>query len=382
MRLTGADPLDDDDEVASAFAEDRGPGPAARAGGRVRARPRGRGARGVAWASRPGRCWSAARAPFRAAVAGAAGVAVAAALLFPWTLDFVRLGDHWSALAGVPTTLDGSLGLGALPPLRDRARSAPRPSGGRSCWPPPSRWSSGAAGGCGGPPGCGWWRWPASARRGPRAGAGSRAAFQAPEVLLAPAAAGAGRVGRPRHGGVRHRPAPLPLRLAPGRLRRRRGRGRRGHAPGAGRRGRRPVAHAVRRAWRRRSVGRARRSERARSGSSGWATPPRCPLDGWELGGGLAYATSRNGPPDTIDLWPGPETRADARIPTALEVARRGDTTRLGHLLAPMAVRYLVVTGAAGSRAHPGAAHARCPPSSRVRSRRRSTSSWCRRTRR
>jgi hypothetical protein len=68
------------------------------------------------------------------------------------------------------------------------------------------------------------------------------------------------------------------------------------------------------------------------------------PLDGWSLGDGLAYATSRNGPPDAIDLLPGPETRADRLIADALEVARRGDTTRLGHLLAPMAVRYLVVT--------------------------------------
>jgi hypothetical protein len=67
------------------------------------------------------------------------------------------------------------------------------------------------------------------------------------------------------------------------------------------------------------------------------------PLDGWSLGDGLAYATSHDGPPDTIDLWPGPETRSDALIPDALDLARRGDTTRVGHLLAPMAVRYLVV---------------------------------------
>jgi hypothetical protein len=68
------------------------------------------------------------------------------------------------------------------------------------------------------------------------------------------------------------------------------------------------------------------------------------PLGGWPLSGGLAYATSRNGPPNTLDLWPGPQTRADALIPDALDLARRGDTTRVGHLLAPMAVRYVVVT--------------------------------------
>jgi len=75
------------------------------------------------------------------------------------------------------------------------------------------------------------------------------------------------------------------------------------------------------------------------------------PLDGWKLGGSgdvaeLAYATSRNGPPSAIDSWPGPSGGTD-RIRLAVDAARRGDTTRLGHLLAPMAVRYIVLCQAA-----------------------------------
>jgi hypothetical protein len=75
------------------------------------------------------------------------------------------------------------------------------------------------------------------------------------------------------------------------------------------------------------------------------------PLDGWRLGGGgdaadLAYGTSRDGPPDAIDSWPGP-AGVSGRLADAVNAARRGDTTRLGHLLAPMAVRYIVVCQAA-----------------------------------
>jgi GT2 family glycosyltransferase len=85
--------------------------------------------------------------------------------------------------------------------------------------------------------------------------------------------------------------------------------------------------------------------------------PDSIPLDGWPLPGqdGLAYATSRNGPPDVTDLWPGPRSSATGSMGDALSVARQGGTARLGRLLAPMAVRYIVVprrlstgTGAGG----------------------------------
>jgi len=73
--------------------------------------------------------------------------------------------------------------------------------------------------------------------------------------------------------------------------------------------------------------------------------PDVLPLDGWAVPGdnGLAYATSRNGPPEVTDLWPGPRSAATESMGDALRVARQGGTARLGRLLAPMAVRYLVV---------------------------------------
>ena len=73
--------------------------------------------------------------------------------------------------------------------------------------------------------------------------------------------------------------------------------------------------------------------------------PEALPLDGWALEGeqGVAYATSRNGPPDVSDLWPGPSSDATRALGDALRVARRGGTARLGRLLAPMGVRFIVV---------------------------------------
>lgn len=75
-----------------------------------------------------------------------------------------------------------------------------------------------------------------------------------------------------------------------------------------------------------------------------WVGDPRAlPLDGWELGDGLAYAVSRGGAPSALELWPPSSDGATRLIPDALRVARRGATTRLGRLLAPMGIRYLVV---------------------------------------
>lgn len=70
--------------------------------------------------------------------------------------------------------------------------------------------------------------------------------------------------------------------------------------------------------------------------------PEVLPLDGWRLGDDLAYATSRNGPPDATDLWAGSPGPSEL-LGDAVRVAREGRTTRLGRTLAPMAVRYVVV---------------------------------------
>jgi GT2 family glycosyltransferase len=79
--------------------------------------------------------------------------------------------------------------------------------------------------------------------------------------------------------------------------------------------------------------------------------PDVLPAPGWRLGPGLAYATSVDGPPDASELWPGSSNGPTGLIADAVTVARRGDTTRLGHLLAPMAIRYVAVP----SRLAPGA---------------------------
>jgi hypothetical protein len=71
--------------------------------------------------------------------------------------------------------------------------------------------------------------------------------------------------------------------------------------------------------------------------------PDVLPGNGWSLDPGLAYATSRNGPPDAGELWPGSSAGPTQRIADAVTVARDGRTTRLGHLLAPMAIRYIAV---------------------------------------
>jgi GT2 family glycosyltransferase len=87
--------------------------------------------------------------------------------------------------------------------------------------------------------------------------------------------------------------------------------------------------------------------------------PEALPLDGWRLTDGTAYATSRGGPPTVVDRWPGADPGTSGLLADALDVARRGGTTRLGHLLGPMAVRYVVVPLAVA----PGSSRRRLPPS-------------------
>ncbi len=71
--------------------------------------------------------------------------------------------------------------------------------------------------------------------------------------------------------------------------------------------------------------------------------PAVLPLDSWRFQEGVGYATSRNGAPDGTDLLPGRPSAATKTIADVLRVAQDGGTARLGRLLAPMAVRYIVV---------------------------------------
>jgi GT2 family glycosyltransferase len=76
------------------------------------------------------------------------------------------------------------------------------------------------------------------------------------------------------------------------------------------------------------------------------------PLGGWELGTAgdelgpgteLAFGTSENGMPGLSDRWVGAPSPATDQLSSALRSAVEGGTSRLGSLLAPMGVRYLVV---------------------------------------
>jgi GT2 family glycosyltransferase len=77
------------------------------------------------------------------------------------------------------------------------------------------------------------------------------------------------------------------------------------------------------------------------------------PAAGWpldapsidELGPGalLSYATSENGMPDVSDVIAGSDGGATSHLAETLEFAAEGGTSRLGALLAPMGIRYVVV---------------------------------------
>ena len=72
--------------------------------------------------------------------------------------------------------------------------------------------------------------------------------------------------------------------------------------------------------------------------------PGALPLGSWALDDGVAYATTDGGTPSTEDLWVGSDD--DGRtglIADAVRLAGTGQTARLGRLLAPMGVRYVVV---------------------------------------
>ena len=87
-----------------------------------------------------------------------------------------------------------------------------------------------------------------------------------------------------------------------------------------------------------------------------WLSDPRAlPSGGWSVGPGLAYATSSDGPPTLVDVWPPASPGPAGRLAEALRVAMRGETVQLGQVLAAARVRYVVVLTAFTPRA-PGTA--------------------------
>ena len=77
------------------------------------------------------------------------------------------------------------------------------------------------------------------------------------------------------------------------------------------------------------------------------------PLEGWSLDAptvddlgadrSLAFATTVSGTPTIAEQWPGSDSGATTNLARALQTAADGGTARLGALLSPMAVRYVVV---------------------------------------
>ncbi len=71
--------------------------------------------------------------------------------------------------------------------------------------------------------------------------------------------------------------------------------------------------------------------------------PGALPLGSWRLADGVGYATSVDGEPNVADTWAPADDGATPRLAEALRLAEGGQTTSVGHLLAPMAVRYIVL---------------------------------------
>jgi hypothetical protein len=67
------------------------------------------------------------------------------------------------------------------------------------------------------------------------------------------------------------------------------------------------------------------------------------PLAGWELEDQVQYASSDGGQPRVQDLWAGSSHGATSLMRDALDAAIDRETNRLGRLLAPMGVQYVVV---------------------------------------
>jgi GT2 family glycosyltransferase len=71
--------------------------------------------------------------------------------------------------------------------------------------------------------------------------------------------------------------------------------------------------------------------------------PEALPLVGWTLDDELSYATTDAGSPTLENLWVGTDDGGTGLVADAVDLARNGQTARLGRLLAPMGIRYVVV---------------------------------------
>jgi len=76
--------------------------------------------------------------------------------------------------------------------------------------------------------------------------------------------------------------------------------------------------------------------------------PEVLPGGAWQLSPGLAYTLSENGLPDATSLWPGSSPGPASEVADVVRLAESAKTIRAGQLLAPYAVRYVVVISTLG----------------------------------
>jgi hypothetical protein len=90
-------------------------------------------------------------------------------------------------------------------------------------------------------------------------------------------------------------------------------------------------------------------SARGKAGSTGdfrvlWlGDPANLPGTSWWLADGLGWTITQGTTPTVGNLWPGPPTSVEDRVRLAVNLVGTQQTQRLGQLLAPMAIRYVVV---------------------------------------
>lgn len=76
--------------------------------------------------------------------------------------------------------------------------------------------------------------------------------------------------------------------------------------------------------------------------------PHLLPLDPLTLDDGTGFGITRNGPGDALALYPPPAEGAAGYVRDSLEAVIDGRTERLGHMLGPLAIRYIAVPLAKG----------------------------------
>ncbi|HEX9260523.1 MAG TPA: hypothetical protein VF855_13370, partial [Acidimicrobiales bacterium] len=95
-----------------------------------------------------------------------------------------------------------------------------------------------------------------------------------------------------------------------------------------------------------------------------WTGDPRAlPAPGWRLVDGVAYGLSDDGAPTLLQHWTDAPGRGEQALAEALLQATSGATDRLGHLLAPVGVRYVIVPSKARPALNDGGEEHPPPPS-------------------